>query len=86
MITGEDMMGVLIEMMPTTGVSDTEIDAKAKQVLSESGLDVDAVFTIANSIVHMAVQTGEPPEHAVVGAFVTGAALVCLLNKKGALQ
>lgn len=86
MVTGEDMMGMLVELMPQTGLSPEEIDLKVKSFLGENGLDVDAVFMIGNAIMNMAVQADEPPEQTVVGAFVTGTALAIMMHNKGVLS
>lgn len=81
----------LMEMMPDptrilgANPSDKAIDQEARRVLAESGLDVDAVYAIGNSIWMMAAQMQQEPEATVVGAFVTGCAMTCLLNKRGAL-
>lgn len=91
MVTTEQMMQALMELMPDPSrlqgmaPDDPAIDAKVKGILGEAGLDVDGVFLIGNSIVQMAVAAEEPPEVTVVGAFATGAAMVAILHKKGAL-
>lgn len=89
----QEMLGqAFMEMMPdptrVMGLKpdDAGIDAKLRGILGEAGFDVDALYTIGNGIVHMAVQAGQEPEPTIVGAFISGVALATLLSKKGAIQ
>lgn len=80
-----------MELMPpaafVTGQApdDASLDVGVRTVLGEAGMDVDAVFAIGNTIMAMAVQAEQDPESTVIGAFVTGCALVAILHKRGAL-
>lgn len=92
MISQELMGEAFMEMMPdptrVMGLKpdDTAIDGKMRAILSEAGFDVDAIYSIGNSIWMMAAQAQQEPESTVVGAFVSGVALATLLAKKGAIQ
>lgn len=91
MITGQQMGEALMDLMPPASLvmntvpDDDGIDREVRRVLSEAGLDVDAAYAIGNTIWMMAAQAQQEPEATVVGAFVTGMALVSILHKRGAL-
>lgn len=92
MVTAEQMTEAMVALMPPAAVltdgsaTDADVDREVKRILAEVGMDVDAVFGMAQSIVQMAVAAQQEPEQTVVGAFVTGCALMAVLYRRGALQ
>lgn len=91
MVTGQQMGEALMELMPAQALvmgnvpDDAALDVEVRRIIGESNLDVEAVFAIGNTIMAMAVQAEQDPESTVVGAFVTGVALMAILHRRGAL-
>lgn len=59
-----------------------KVDANLRAMLGEMNIDPDAAFQVANGIMVGSVQSGDSPEEAVVGAFVTGLAVGAYLRGK----